>query len=419
MLNNQDIINFFKQFNYDLRVSGNGRWIDQKCAADVLTIVSDCIIHFVEQDITKSFSSADIWHAQYTVDNVAAIFKKPSVEDNSAKSEYNKFFMQPLELLSYAGVLKKAKKNNTNIYNVQDLDVLNYIAMRERNALFFLYTYIEKVLKDSNYFQHVENFLAKQDQASYCQLKNAFAQFIIENTKINGTVECNRIFIKVLNPIAYHYDTLGTEKGRLSKRKITFDQLMYNRLNFRDLLANKPKDMTRKDYLSQHNPQINERYLQYQVKKAKNFLREFNNTYRRGLSEHIEDRHMLDKAVQMHHIFPESLFPEISNCLENLIALTPTQHLGYAHPNNNTSDIDEHYQHSLLLSKAERIKENLTDSTVDSIYSFANLLFILSVGLNDLKLLDIADMDFDAVVKAINMHYDQNSSSLETIPERE
>lgn len=34
MLVQQDIINFCNNYNYDIRLTGNGRWIDQKCAAD-------------------------------------------------------------------------------------------------------------------------------------------------------------------------------------------------------------------------------------------------------------------------------------------------------------------------------------------------------------------------------------------------
>lgn len=34
MLTQQAIIDFCNQYDYDIRKSHNGRWIDQKCAAD-------------------------------------------------------------------------------------------------------------------------------------------------------------------------------------------------------------------------------------------------------------------------------------------------------------------------------------------------------------------------------------------------
>ena len=107
----------------------------------------------------------------------------------------------------------------------------------------------------------------------------------------------------------------------------------------------------------------------------------------------------------MHHIFPEAIYPEICYYLENIIALTPTQHLNYAHPNGHTQEIDEQYQHLLLLSKADRIYENLTDVATEKIYEFSNFLFVLNVGFDNDDVLEIADMDFCSVINAINVHY--------------
>ncbi|MDY4748022.1 MAG: hypothetical protein SO251_04400, partial [Candidatus Fimisoma sp.] len=91
MLQQQDIIDFFRQNNYDLRKSHNGRWIDQKCAADVVSVVSDCIYNYNSQNKGQLFTTLDIWHYDYTVENVEAIFMKPGVESNAAKNEYDKF----------------------------------------------------------------------------------------------------------------------------------------------------------------------------------------------------------------------------------------------------------------------------------------------------------------------------------------
>ena len=91
--------------------------------------------------------------------------------------------------------------------------------------------------------------------------------------------------------------------------------------------------------------------------------------------------------------------------MENIIALTPTQHLNYAHPDGRTQEIDEQYQHLLLLSKADRIQENLANTAVEQIYEFSRFLFVLNVGFDNDDILDIADMDFGAVINAINVHY--------------
>lgn len=405
MLVQQDIINFCNNYNYDIRLTGNGRWIDQKCAADVVNVIADCIYNYAIENPNGIFTTPDIWHYDYAVQNVEAIFKKPGVESVAAKNEYDKFFQQPMEMLAHAQVLTKIKKGNRNFYKVNNLEVLEYIAIRDRNALFFLKTYIEKVLKDSGIYTVFEDFFVMQTKDAYQHVKKTFSDFTIKYTKINGEVECNRIFIKVLNPLAYFNNSYGTEKGRLSEHKITYDMIMYNRNNFRDIYADKPKDVTRKEYAKAHPVEINEAYYVYQSAKAKRYLRWFNDQYRAGQTEHIELMHMHDKAIHMHHIFPESNYPEISYYLENIIALTPTQHLGYAHPNGRTQEIDEQVQQLLLLSKADRIKENLFDPHIEKIYEFANFLFVLNVGFDNDDVLSISDMDFVSVVNAINMYY--------------
>lgn len=146
MLTQQSIIDFCDQYDYDIRKSGNGRWIDQKCAADVVTVVADCIYNYALNDKDGMFTASEIWHYKYTVENVEAIFKKPGVESGAAKNEYDKFFQQPMEMLAYAQILKNSKRGNRNFYQVNNIEVLEYVALRERNALFFLKTYIEKVL---------------------------------------------------------------------------------------------------------------------------------------------------------------------------------------------------------------------------------------------------------------------------------
>ncbi len=405
MLAQQAIIDFCNQYDYDIRKSGNGRWIDQKVTPDVLSFVADCIYDYVQDNPNKEFTVKDIWNYKPVSENVRLIFKKPEVTDPKAAREYDKFFGQPLKLLGYSKVLHESKQGNTNIYKIGNMEVLEYIAIREKNALFFLKTYIEKVLSDSDTLSAFEVFFNKQDASAYKKVKTQMQDFTIQYTDINGATECNRIFTKVINVMAYFRNAYGTRGGYISKSVITYDELMYNRLNFRDIYADKPKDVTRQEYAKTHPVEVNEAYYHYQSAKAKRFLKIFNDQNRNGTTEHLETAHMQDKAIHMHHIFPEALFPEICYYLENIIALTPTQHLNYAHPDGHTQEINEQYQQLLLLSKADRIRENLENANVEKIYEFANFLFVLHVGFDNDDVLDIADMDFCSVINAINLHY--------------
>lgn len=404
-ISEKDIVMFLQQRDLDVRKSHNARWIDQKCAADVVTIVADCILNYTEHIEEHKFTSMDIWHNDYTIQNVESFFKKPNLNEKNARNEYDKFFQQPMEMLAYAGVLIKYKVGNRNFYSIANIDVLNFLALREKNTLIFIQNYIEKVLRDSNLFLVFQNFFENPNAKTYIDTKTSFSEFTISHTSINGTTECNRIFIKILNPIAYKRNTQGTERGRLSKYKVTYDMLMYNRNNFIDVYANKPKDMTRNEFAKQVGTSIRASYSAYLSQKAKRLLRIFNDSYRNSRTEVVDERHMTDVATHMHHIFPEAMYPEICMYLENIIALTPTQHINYAHPNGNTMIIDEGYQHISLIAKSVSIRENLENSKTDKIYDFNNFMFVLFIGFEREIFKEINTMDFDRVIKEINLCY--------------
>ena len=297
-----------------------------------MTTIADCVLQYTKDKPGNTFSSVDVWRDNYAVENVLAIFKKPSPDARMARNEYDKFFQQPLEMLSYAGVLEKIKVSGRNFYAVRDENMLAFIALRERNALLFMTAYIEKVLADSRLWNAFERFFVRQTKEEYHTLKSKYSSFIMANTPINGEVECNRIFIKVLNPLAYHRNTRGTERGHLSKDKVTFDMLMYNRDNFRDLYSEKPKGVTRQEHEPVRQVTVSqEAYYRYVSNKAKRIVKDFNLQFRHGLTEYDRAKYGGESATHIHHIFPAADFPAISFYFENLIALTPTQHLNHAH----------------------------------------------------------------------------------------
>jgi hypothetical protein len=418
MLTEQSIIDFFEPLDFDIRISGNGRWIDQKCTPDVLSFIADCIYCYAtSHDAGEEFCTKDIWFSEYATTNAEAVFKKPSPKQKAAKNEYDKFFQQPMKLLANAQILIERKDCNKNIYKVKNIEILEYIAISDKNSLKFLCRYIQKVLLDSGIDNHFKTFFDNQKsvagnkdkmQTLYINLKKEFYYFTHRYTAIEKDLECGRIFTKVINPLAYLYNAYGTEAGRISKDKITLDALMYNRNNFRDIYANKPKGITRKVYAAENPIEINEKYYEYQSSKAKRFLRIFNDQYRNNQSEYVENSSVNESATHIHHIFSKAMYPEICYYLENLIALTPTQHLNHAHPNSRTQEVDSEYQKLLLLAKADRIKENLEEcysEKIERIYEFSKFLHVLGVGFDDDDVESINDMDFISVMNAINVYY--------------
>lgn len=413
-LTDKEIMEFINVHNYDVRISGNARWIDQKCTADVICIIADCVLNYYQEHQNESFTSRDIWYSKYSEENIQNIFKKVDVKSNSAENEYDKFFQQPMKLLAYAGVLLETKKGRENVYSVVNEEILQYLAVRERNVLIFLNLYITKVLKDSDLYTHFDDFFESQDKVSYDNVKECFYLFTKKYTDIGnktsnnpdaGKTECGRIFAKVINPLAYAKNLRGTERGTLSKDIISYDMLMYNRDNFRDIYANKPKSVSRKDYISNIKHKPNDAYYAYLSNKAKAFLKRFNNSYRKGVSEVFEESEKDIPATQIHHIFPESQFPTISGYYENLIALTPNQHYVKAHPNNKTGSINVDYQYTCLVAKTSIIEENLSQEENIKIYEFGKFLYVLKTGLDDDSYGVIEENDYNGILTKLAISY--------------
>lgn len=408
MLNLHDIVDFCNSRSYDLRISGNGRWIDQKCTPDVLWSIADFVLNYVE-NIAVEFTPKDIWQSEYAKETIADTYSKPGTDDKTAAHEYDKVFSQPLCMLDYAGVIEDIGTGNRHKYRIKNRDVLEYIARNDLNSLRFIQVYNEKVLSDSGLMPVFIEFFDYQDSAHFNEMKKRFIEFYHEFTPIKKDYEPKRIFTKVLNPLAAKYSKKGTERGHISPSAIVRSDLMYNRDNFRDIYSDKPKGVSREEWRSAH-PEFDIRpgYFVQMMNASKRILRDHIASYRGNISEltmFIERQ--TDKSIptQIHHIFPKNEYPEIMHYLENLIALTPNQHFGFAHPENNTRVIDLTAQRELLIAKTYSIKQNLENPAEEDIFSFPNLLTVLRQGWGDEDVMSIPDRDYAEVIHSINIHY--------------
>ncbi len=359
---------YFKNFDFDIRKTKSARFLDQKVTPDILTIISDCVIEFLNQTGQDKFNSKDIWNFQYSNDNIKDIFNKPDIFDKKAQNEYDKIFQQPLKALSYAQVLHEEKVGNRIFFTLKNREILEYIAMRERNSLLFLQIYLEKVMHDSGILHLFRDFFDYQTKDSFYILKERYTDFIIQNTAINGTTEVRRIFTKVLNPLAFKYKKCGTRRGYISRTPITLDELYYNRVNWRDV--EKSKSETREEFtLSNEIENKSIAYHKYSLQKAKKLIQKYHSPH-----SEVEDDFSYGEATQVHHIFMQSEFPTIDSYLENLILLTATQHFTKAHPNNNTRIIDKEYQKICLDAKYKSIQK------FPELYSLEDFEYVMKIG---------------------------------------
>lgn len=364
----KDLLNkHFKNIDLDIKKSKLGTFMDQKVTPDVLSGVSECIIEYLKEN-QEPFTINDIRYFEYSNTLVKEVFNKPDVE--KAENEYDKFFSHQIKMLAYAKVLVEDKNKRPFKYIVNNTDVLEYIALRERNSLNFFEFYITKLLKDSNLFFKYELFFDKQDKSSYEKLRNSHIEFIQKYTPQNDKKHITRIFTKILNPLSYKLKKFGTRKGRISKTVISLDELYYNRPNWRDI--NKDKSLTREEAKELFDDIVdNKPYFKYQVTKAKKLVKHLHK---------FSEIHRFKEypALQAHHIFMDSEYPEIADFPENIIAITPNQHYYRAHPNNKTTVIDENYQLICLLSKLDSIE--ISKRTGNNDYSLTDFIHILNTG---------------------------------------
>lgn len=395
------LIKFIDSQTYDIRQTRNGRWIDQKCAFDAVSFVADCIVNYLDEGGAQPFQSPNIWHQDYSMEFVQAIFGKPNPKLDSTFDEYNKFFRQPMKMLSAAGILSERKEGTTIQFSVENMDALKFIALRERNSYDFLCVYIEKTLKDSGIWDSFASFFDEQTKERFDECKKSFWNFCHNYTPIGTPIEAGRIFAKVLNPLACKYRKQGTMRGRLSDYAITLDNLRYNKANFIDEYRNKDKAVARGDFQQPSVPS----YSDYMVARAIKNLRKFNDTYNNGRSE-VTDILGRGPATHMHHIFPKSQYQKIASYMENLIALTSGQHLQEAHPNGNTQIVDKDFQYTCLICKADNIRRNLMGNTGEEvIYNFNDFMYVLDVGLSTNYFEGLPENDFTAVLSGIDINY--------------
>jgi len=383
MINDKDIVKFLSNYDLDVRKAKTARWLDQKCTPDVVNVNADFIVNYINENGEDTvFTRNDIWFYDYSEKMILMYYNKPRPTDKKAKNEYDKFFAHPIQTFAYCNILDENKERRPYRYTVNEKELLEYISVNEKHATNFLYYYILQILEDSEIIDDFDQFFENQTRDEYNKVKDKFFSFTINNTKINGRTETNRIFTKVINTLAFVKNKRGTKQGRLSRDVITFNDLVYNRKNFRDIYSNKPKGITRKEWARQQDVEMNILCVElHKSDKEMNFLKKYNLEYRGGCTEVCKGKHIA-KATQMHHIFPKSEFPEISFLRENIVALSPSQHYLCAHPNNDTHRINESYRKVILEEKLERINENITDQNIETIYSFDSYVEVLNEGFN-------------------------------------
>lgn len=366
--------------NLDIRKKGRqtaSRFMDQKVTPDILSVICNAIISLDN----NTFTSGDIWDSSEFATSMKLYFGKGDVNLDDFKNEYDKVIGQCLNTLNFSRIISLiGKKGRSNLFEILNRELLLFISSSDRNSYIFLLEYLKETLKQSDFINQFENFFNqyKITNTDYVALKDNFDKFMKENTNISSSniYETRRIFSKVINPLAVDRNSLGSRSGRLSKDPIIYQELLYNRTNWRDI--GKPKGISRA-YYRDNQSLSSENARKYSVEKAKKNIKNYHrlkNDYK--LDSEIKELAIKGSSIHAHHIFPENEFEELSDTLENIILLTSGQHFSHAHPNGNTSIISRNYQKKCLLSKLKTI----LDSKYSELYSIDSFIEVLEIGLN-------------------------------------
>jgi len=384
------IMQYLNQFDLDIRKSHDARFVDQKCTPDIVCFMADCVLNMIA---TKPvFVINDVWDTQYFIQNTRVIFNKPWANSKEAYNEYNKVLSQPLKLLAYAHILNVNMVGGTLTFSVANEDLLDYISRKDRNAYNFLFCYFSKVLTNSGFMRYIEEY--KKDWPQNLKearevIYNRYIRLISGNTPSHSRLDITRMFHKVFNIFAAEYNMPGSS-GKYAR---TYSDLMYNRVNWRDI--NKEKSVTRQQAVNTAQEEKQEAINTYYVQKAITLLKKIQT------GSEVHDAWSNGEATHAHHIFPKSQFPEIAHYIENLILLTATQHNTKAHPNNRTQEINRDYQLVCLLAKADTIEKSLK-LVGERYYRKESFVYVINVGLStELSI----TLSFDGIKKELINFY--------------
>jgi len=145
-------------FDFDIRKTGNARFMDQKVTPDVLSFIADCILVFTLSRESSEFTVKDIWNSQYFIKLVQQVFSKPIPKEATAVHEYDKFIGQPAKTLEYAKILSVDYSGRSAKFKIQNKEILRYIASNSRNAFNFLSLYLDKVMRDSEFYTDIAHY---------------------------------------------------------------------------------------------------------------------------------------------------------------------------------------------------------------------------------------------------------------------
>ncbi len=356
--------------NTNLRkVPKKGLHFEQKTTPDLIWCVSYTILNIIKDDKNKIFSDKeDVRKSEIFNSFMQDYFSKPPQE--KAENEYNKISSYQLDFLTNAGILKKVA-DRPKKYRVKEFEILEFLSINDLNSSKFLTEYVEKFLKDNDLLETFNIYKNQPNQENHIKVKDKYWEWAKVNTNIKGEDRKHtyRVFNKIFNVFCYKNNIPGEDASNITSGPCPYSFLIYNRKNFRD--KDKPTGMTREEYMNQIFSEVDQNgVVETLLSKVKESIKQKYN-----LDSEIKERefdYTPNSGVHVHHILPQSSYPQFSLSRENLICLTPGQHLSLAHEKGNTKRTNGKFQLFCLKRKLENIITSLNNG--EDFYNFDEFL---------------------------------------------
>ena len=396
----------FKLYVDSLNLRKNARsgiHFEQKTTPDLIWCVALVLLDITKDNNNLIFSDRDNVRTSKVFNELMQdYFTKPPQAE--AEDEYNKVSSYQLGLFEYAGIITRVGDRPYR-YQINRRDVLEELAVNDLAASKFLTEYTEKFIKDNGLWSDFENYLHSHTQQNYMEFKEAYWNWAIDNTGVrtDNPQHSYRVFNKIFNILCYKYRIPGQYGSNVLSGVCPYNFLIYNRKNFRD--KDMPTGMTRREYADTVLSLIDtEGVVGTLLKKAKDAV-----AIKYGDSEIKEPvyGYLPEKGVHVHHILPAHAFQEFSLVRENLIALTPGQHLSDAHIRGNTHLIDKGYQAICLLYKLKDIQESIENG--EEFYEQSRFVEVVNAcyGLNLDKDISLSNLELVINEKISLLHAKQ------------
>ena len=130
------------------------------------------------------------------------MYGKGSVFDKKKNAEWNKFFPQPMNFLTYFGVLSRDESKTPHKYKISNKELLEFIKSQPNRSLKFLIYATKEFIKQNGLIDILNNFFNLETKSEFDKLRENLKSFIFKNTKIEKKDEPSRIYNKIINHVA-------------------------------------------------------------------------------------------------------------------------------------------------------------------------------------------------------------------------